>query len=306
MKIVATSPSFSLNATLRNELESAFSQCVFNDQGIRLAGKELLDFLQDADGVVIGLEVLSADIIRRLPDLKIVSKFGVGVDNIDIECCEGCGIKIGWTPGINRVSVAEMTLSFMIMLVRNIYATSLQLKGGVWNKSGGSNLQGKTVGIIGVGNVGKELCRLLKPFHCTILVNDIIDQAGYYWGNGLIDTSKKDIYRQADILSLHTPLTELTRNLINSDVLSMMKTSAYLVNSARGPIVNSADLKWALKNGVIAGAAIDVYDEEPPEDRELVGLPNLVCTPHIGGNSIESVLSMGRSAIEHLRVFFDR
>ncbi len=305
MKIVVTSPSFSLNGSLRNELRAEFPDCVFNERGRRLSGEELLDFLKDADGVVIGLEVLSADIIHRLPSLKIVSKFGVGIDNIDIECCEECGIKIGWTPGVNRISVAEMTLAFMIMLVRNIYTTSMQLKGGVWNKDGGFNLQGKTVGIIGVGNVGKELCRLLKPFHCTILVNDIIDQAGYYGENSLIETSKEEIYRQADIISLHTPLTEFTRNLINSDVLSMMKRSAYLVNSARGPIVNYADLKWSLMNGVIAGAAIDVYDEEPPGDRELIGLPNLICTPHIGGNSVESVLSMGRSAIEHLKVFFN-
>ncbi len=306
MKIVVTSPSFSLNETLRNELQAAFSDCVLNKEGRRLSGQGLLDFLKDADGVVIGLEVLSADIVHGLPDLKIVSKFGVGVDNIDIECCEECGIKIGWTPGVNRVSVAEMTLAFMIMLVRNIYTTSLQLKDGVWNKSGGSNLQGKTVGIIGVGNVGKELCRLLKPFHCTILVNDIIDQTAYYRENGLRETSKEDIYREADLVSLHTPLTELTRNLINREVLSKMKNSAYLVNSARGPIVNSADLKWALKNGVIAGAATDVYDEEPPADRELIGLPNLICTPHIGGNSVESVLSMGRSAIGHLKGFFGR
>lgn len=306
MKIVVTSPSFSLNETLRNELQAAFSDCVLNKEGRRLSGQGLLDFLKDANGVVIGLEVLSADIVHRLPDLKIVSKFGVGVDNIDIECCEECGIKIGWTPGVNRVSVAEMTLAFMIMLVRNIYTTSLQLKDGVWNKSGGSNLQGKTVGIIGVGNVAKELCRLLKPFHCTILVNDIIDQTAYYRENGLRETSKEDIYREADLVSLHTPLTELTRNLINREVLSKMKNSAYLVNSARGSIVNSADLKWALKNGVIAGAATDVYDEEPPADRELIDLPNLICTPHIGGNSVESVLAMGRSAIGHLKTFFGR
>lgn len=306
MKIVVTSPSFSMNETLRGELKAAFADCVFNTEGRRLSGEDLLDFLKDADGVVIGLEDLNAGIIHSLPGLKIVSKFGVGVDNIDIECCEKVGIKIGWTPGVNRVSVAEMTLAFMIMLIRNIYTTSLQLKGGVWNKSGGSDLRGKTVGVIGVGNVGKEVCRLLKPFSCSILVNDIIDQAQFYRENDLIETSKEEIYRKADIVSIHTPLTDLTQNLINRDVLSMMKPSAYLVNSARGPVVNTADLKWALKNSIIAGAATDVYDEEPPQDREFIDLPNLICTPHIGGNSLESVLAMGRSAIGHLKEFFDR
>ncbi len=304
MKIAVTTTSFSLNETLRNELMEIFPNCKFNDSGKKLGGKELVDFLDGADGIIVGLEKIDASVIDALPKLKIVSKYGVGFDNIDLKYCKERKIIIGWTPGVNRVSVAEMALAFMIMLGRNLFKTSVQLKNGVWNKDGGFDLHGKTVGIIGVGNIGKEMVRLLRPFECNIMVNDIVDQATYYKEYDLSDSSKIEIYRTADFITIHTPLTDLTANLINRDTLSMMKKNAYLINTARGPIVNPLDLKWALKNEVIAGAALDVYEQEPPDDNELLALENIICTPHIGGNSYESVLSMGRSAINHLRNYF--
>lgn len=304
MKIAVTTTSFSMNETLRNELMEIFPDCKFNDSGKKLAGKELIDFLDGTDGVIVGLEKIDTGVIDSLPKLKIVSKYGVGRDNIDLKYCRERKIVVGWTPGVNRIAVAEMALGFMIMLGRNLFKTSVQLKNGVWNKDGGFDLHGKTVGIIGVGNIGKEVVRLLKPFECNIMVNDIVDQAIYYKEHDLVESSKNEIYRMADFITIHTPLTDLTTNLINRDVLSMMKRNAYLINAARGPIVNSLDLKWALKNKIIAGAALDVYEQEPPEDNELLGLENVICTPHIGGNSHEAVLLMGRSAIKHLRDYF--
>jgi len=213
-------------------------------------------------------------------------------------------ISIGWTPGVNRLSVAEMSLAFMLMLVRKLFFTSLQLKHGFWNKDGGANLSGKVVGIIGVGNIGKELIRLLKPYDCKVLVNDIIDQRSYYEENSLVESTKEDIYSNADFISIHTPLTQLTKYMINRNVFLSMKKTAFLINTARGSIVKTDDLKWALQNNVIAGAAIDVYEDEPPNDEEMLCLPNLICTPHIGGNSRESVLAMGRSAMRHLQKYF--
>jgi D-3-phosphoglycerate dehydrogenase len=198
-----------------------------------------------------------------------------------------------------------MAIAFMIMLCRNLYTSSVQHKSGTWSRNGGMNLRGKTVGIIGMGNIGKEVARLLKPFKCKVLVNDIVDQGEYYKKNKLREASKDEIYQEADFITIHTPLTDLTKYLINKGVLLKMKRSSYLINTARGAIVKQPDLKWALQNNIITGAALDVYDEEPPQDKEFLNLPNLICTPHIGGNSEESVLAMGRSAIKHLIEYFN-
>jgi len=193
----------------------------------------------------------------------------------------------------------------MLGLCLNLYETSYRLKSGDWFRKGGFQLSGKTVGIIGVGNIGKEVVRLLKPFNCTILINDIIDQHEYYRANGLIETSKERIFRECDIITIHTPLTTETRNLLNGDSLRMVKKEAFLINTSRGAIINQDDLKEALKSGGIAGAALDVFEEEPPSDKEFLELPNLFCTPHIGGNAKEAVWAMGLSAIRHLENFFE-
>lgn len=306
MRIAVTSPSFSKNETLRSEILTYFPGTKLNDNGARLSGEQLFGFIQDAEGIIVGLEKVDKEMINRLSHLKIISKYGVGLDNIDIEYCRQKNIQIGWTPGVNKTSVAEMTVAFMTMLTRNIYLTSNQLKNKIWNKDGGFDLSGKTVGIIGVGNVGKEVVRFLKPFHCRVLVNDIVDQTDYYNENHLEEATKEEIYRRSDIVTLHVPLTVDTDGLVNSSVLRMMKRSSYLINTSRGRVIEQDSLKWALKNGIIAGAAVDVYNEEPPEDADFLGLPNLICTPHIGGNSQEAVLSMGRSAIQHLRDYFNK
>ena len=304
MKIVATSPSFSKNKSLQKEIKKYFPDAKLNLEGIRFTKKELIDFIQDADGVILGLEPFDEDVIKESPNIKIVSKYGVGLNNIDLEACKRANITIGWTGGVNKRSVSEMTLGYMLMLARNLYVTSNELKNGIWNKSGGFQLSGKTVGIIGVGHIGKDLIRLLKPFGCKILVNDIIEQDDYYKENDLIEATKEEIFKNSDFITIHTPYDKTTKNMINKESLSMMKNNAYVINSARGGIVNENDLKYALQNNIIAGAAIDAYVEEPPTDRELISLPNLICTPHIGGNAKEAVEAMGMSAIKHLVEFF--
>ena len=193
-----------------------------------------------------------------------------------------------------------MTLGFMLSLSRNLYLTSNLLKNGIWNKDGGAQLTGKKVGIIGVGNIGKDLIRLLKPFKCEILVNDIVDQSKYYHDNNLNEVSKKYIFKNSDFITVHTPLNKTTKNIINKKSLSTMKSNSFVINTARAGIINQEDLKWALKSNIIAGAAIDVYDNEPPLDKDLLSLSNLMNTPHIGGNSKEAVEAMGISAIDNI------
>lgn len=306
MKIAVTSPSFSSNEVLQKEIYTYFPHAKLNLQGTRFNKEELIGYIQDAEGIVVGLEPIDEAVLRACPKLKIVSKYGVGLNNIDVEACRIRGVHVGWTGGVNRLSVAEMTLGYMLMLARNLYITSNQLKNGIWNKSGGFQLSGKTIGIVGVGHIGKELIRLLKPFGCRILVNDIINQKTYYHENGLIEVSKEILFKEADIVTIHTPLDRTTENFVSLDILKTMKSSAFLINSARGGIINECDLKYALQHGVIAGAAVDAYVEEPPTDSEFLKLPNLICTPHIGGNAQEAVEAMGRSAIHHLREYFEK
>jgi phosphoglycerate dehydrogenase-like enzyme len=299
MKISVSTVAFSSNKILVAELKKNFIKVNINEKGIRIPEEELPNFYKDAEGIIVGLEKITPQLLDQLPKLKIIAKYGVGLDNIDIEACNKRNIQIGWAGGVNKRSVAEMALGFMLALTRNLYVTSNQLKNSIWNKNGGFQLTGKTIGIIGVGNIGKELIEILKPFNCNFLLNDVLDINILNYKNALI-VEKNRIYNEADFISIHTPLTKETENLINLEVLKKMKSTSFLINTARGGIVNEKDLKYALKNGFIAGAALDVYDIEPPNDLELLNLPNLICTPHTGGNAQEAVLAMGLSAIHHL------
>jgi len=304
MIVKVTSLSFSKNEILRTELLELFPEAKFNETGALLEGEALYEFVKDADVLVVGLEIIDRKLIDRCPKLRMIAKYGVGLDSIDVEYAKAKDIYIGWTGGVNRLSVAEMALGFMITTIRNIAFTSMDLKNFVWNKSGGFNLSGKTIGIIGLGHIGKELVRLLKPFECNILVNDIVEQVKFCKDNNLQSVSKEEIYKQADIITVHTPLTPQTKYLFDLETFTKMKESSILINTARGAIVNNEDLKVALKSKMILAAAMDTYEKEPDIDKELISIPNLYCTPHIGGNSRESILLMGRSAIGHIEKFF--
>ncbi len=304
MKVIVTSPSFSSNKLLQEEIYKYFPNAKLNLDGKRFNKEDLIEYIKDADGIIVGLEPIDDEVLQQCLKLKIISKYGVGLNNIDLEACKKRKIAIGWTGGVNKLSVAEMALGYMLMLCRNLFVTSNELKNGIWNKAGGFQLSGKKVGIIGVGYIGKEVIRLLKPFNCEIYVNDIINQDEYYKENSLIETSKEEIFKTCDIVTIHTPYDDTTKEIVNLEVFKMMKKSSFIINSARGGIINENDLKYALQNKLIGGAAIDAYMEEPPTDKELLNLPNLICTPHIGGNSKEAVEAMGMSAIKHLVEYF--
>ena len=286
-------------------MENKFSNYILNTKGKRFNETELIDYIGEADAAIIGLDTITPKVLDACPNLKIISKYGVGLDNINISACEERNIAIGWTGGVNKLSVAEMVIGNAISLFRNLYTTSNKLKNGEWIKNGGRQLSETTVGVIGVGHIGKEVIRLLKPFACKILVNDIIDQKNYYLDNNLVECSKEEIYRTADLITVHTPLTKETKELINIESIKLMKENAIIINTARGPLVNLADLEEALKSNMIAGAALDVYDIEPPSRDDLLKIPNLINTPHIGGNSKEAVYAMGSSAINHICEFFE-
>ncbi len=302
MKVKVSTVAFSSNQLLVKELKRHFNDVEINEKGVRIPESELASFYKDADAIIVGLEKITPELLDRLPNLKIIAKYGVGLDNINLEACYARNVSVGWTGGVNKRSVAEMTLGFMLALCRNLYSTSNQLKSGIWNKNGGNQLTGKTIGIIGVGNIGKELISLLSGFQCNFLLNDIVENKDLI-GPNISFVDKNTLFEESDFITLHVPLTNETKNLIDIKALRKMKTTAFLINTARGGIINELDLKIALEQGIIAGAALDVYETEPPQDLELLRLGNLITTPHTGGNALEAVLAMGNSAIEHLLKF---
>lgn len=304
--IGVTTVAFSRNEKLVSELKaSGFRKIKINITGKRLSQKELIIHLQNCEAAIVGLDKIDADFLKSMPNLKVISKYGVGLDNIDLEAAKNHDVDILHTSGINKRSVSEMTLGFMLGLSRNLYTTSNQLKNGNWNKNGGVQLTGKTIGIIGVGNIGKDLVRLLQPFDCKILLNDIVDISEFCEKYTCKSVSKEELFIQSDIVSLHIPLSDKTFHLINKKTFDKLKPTSFLINTARGEIINLIDLKNALLKNKIAGAAIDVYDKEPPLDHELLKLSNLINTPHIGGNAIEAVEAMGRSSIFNLINYYN-
>lgn len=312
-KIAVTANAFSRHPMLIAALAKDFPNHSLNAKG-RYSESELISVLKESDGAIVGLDKITDTVLKECPRLKVIAKYGVGLDNVDLDACKKRGVEVKWEGGVNKRAVSEMTLGFILGHMRNWYTTSLQLKSGTWNKSGGKNLTGKTVGIIGMGHVGKDLVSLLKPYDCRILVNDIRkdkEQKKFYKKYNLIEATKARIFKEADIITIHTPLEESTRHLVNSDTLATMKPTSFLINTARGGIIDEEALLNALKGKAIAGAALDVYEGEhtpdfhaTPHYRELLSLENVISTPHIGGNSEEAVLAMGYSAIKGLIEYF--
>ena len=303
-KIAVTSISFGKSSVLREELLRVFPNSIFNENGQQLSGKNLVEFIRSADAAIVGTEAIDESILEHTPELKIVSKYGVGLDNIDQESLKRRNISLGWTGGINRGSVSELTLCFMLGLCRNVFGSGFKLKKAEWDKNGGHQLSGKTVGIIGCGHIGSDVVRRLSPFNCKILVRDIVNKSDFCRGQGASIANSDEVIEGSDIISLHVPLTELTLQMVNKSFLQKMKSTAFLINTCRGEVVDQAALKNALNQRIIAGAALDVFVEEPPTDIEFLSLSNLMATPHIGGNTEEAVEAMGRSAIGHLISFF--
>ena len=303
-RVAVTPPAFCKSPSLKTELLDHFPNAAFNEKDRYLAGPELVDFLADADAALIGRDSINTELIGSLPKLRMVAKYGVGLDNLDQEALSCAGIELRVAFGTNRRSVAELTLGFMIGLCHNMSSGSEELKRGVWRREGGQELTGKSIGIIGCGQVGQELVRLLQPFQCRIWVHDIADRSKFCRKFGAVETGFEEIIEEVDILTLHVPLTENTENLIDKSVLATMKPSAFLINTSRGRVVNQGDLHQALVSGEIAGAGLDVFWEEPPIETEFLQLPNLMVTPHIGGNARESIDAMGRAAIQNLVDYF--
>lgn len=298
--IAVTSRSFSRHPILRAELLERYENVTFNDEGKFFEGNDLIYFLKGHARAITALEKINETILSSLPDLKVISKFGVGMDMLDLAALERHGVRLAWTPGTNSRSVAELVMAFAITLLRHVMPSNIEVRSGVWKQHTGTYLSNKTVGLIGCGNVGKDLITLLKPFNCRILCYDTASQEEFYLKNNVTGVGLEDLLRHSDIVSLHLPLNDSTRFILGRDRLALMKPSAILINTARGNLVDESALKTMLLTDKLAGAAFDVFAVEPPADTELLNLSNFIATPHIGGSTQEAVLAMGRAAIAGL------
>ena len=299
-KIAVTSRSFSRSEFLRNSLLEVFPNVVFNDIGTSLRGEELISFLSDSDAAIIALEPIDANLISKLPNLKFISKYGVGLDAIDISAIQSANIELLTSPGINSYSVAELALASAISLIHLVPQHETELLSGVWRQEKGREFRGKTVGVIGCGYVGKEFLRISSFFGTKLMSFDLAPDLNFYESLGIQNASMEIIFSSCDIISIHLPLTHNTNGLINAEFFKLMKSNGILINYSRGGVVNENDLYEFLSVNKFAGAAIDVFEYEPPQSSRLLNLANIIATPHIGGSTEESILAMGKAAIAQL------
>lgn len=254
-----------------------------------LTGEGLAHALVDADALIIGNHPVGADHIKASPRLKVISMHGVGVDHIDLEAARQHDIVVANCPGANANSVADLTFALMLAISRPIIEANAALKRGEWGRYPGVELWQKRLGLIGLGRIGHAVARRAHGFDMPVQVYDPFIAKQDLAGINVRSTTLETLLTTSDYVSLHAPLTDDTRNLINANTLRLMKPTAYLINTARGELVDEAELQSALKENVIAGAAVDVFVEEPPQDFTLVNLPSVVATPHIGAHSQESI-----------------
>ena len=300
MRIAVAARSFARNAALRAELSARYPNVSFSESPGILDGDALVAFLRGHDSAIIGLERVDETILSQVPELTLISKYGVGLDGLDLDAIARRGIKLAWTGGVNRRSVSELTLSFAIALLHRVPETSVALRAGEWSKLVGRQLTGKTFGIIGCGFVGKDLVRLLAPFECRVLAHDILDYAEFYRVHHVTPVPLSQLLAEADIVSLHVPLDRSTQGMIGAAELAAMRKGAILINAARGGLVDEAALAHALESGHLSGAAADVFQMEPDVHPRLLAQPAFLGTPHIGAATQEAQLAMGRAAIDGL------
>lgn len=299
-RIAVLSRSFSRHPVLRQELGALYPNVTFNDTGRTLGGGELVRFLDGHEAAIVALEAIGAPLFSALPGLRVVSKYGVGLDNVDLKAAAAHGVQVGWTGGVNRRSVAELALCFIIAGLRGVTTSQAEIRAGIWRQYLGRQISDATVGIIGCGHVGKELARMLRALGVRVLAHDIRDIGEFCHAQGVRKVGLDELIASSDVVSLHVPSTPETANMIDAGRLVAMRRGAVLVNTARGGLVDEVALKAALTSGHLSAACFDVFASEPPADMELLGLPNFLATAHIGGSANEAVVAMGRAAITGL------
>jgi D-3-phosphoglycerate dehydrogenase / 2-oxoglutarate reductase len=265
--------------------------------------KEFLEHIAEADALVVRSAVqVTKEVIAQAPRLKVIGRAGVGVDNVDLDAATAAGILVMNTPGGNAVSVAEHTMALMLAMARHIPQAAISMKAGKWEKKKlvGNELRGKTLGIVGLGSIGREVVKRARAFEMRILACDpyVTSQIARDLNVELVDMCR--LWEASDYITLHVSLTPETNRLLSSDAFSRMKTGVRIVNCARGELIDEVALQRAIESGKVAGAAVDVFPSEPPKDLPLLASDAVIATPHIGGSTEEAQEIVGVRIAEQM------
>jgi len=256
--------------------------------------------IADCSGYIVGLEKVTARVLDAAPLLKCVTKFGVGTDNIDIPAAEQRGVEVANCPGSNSNAVAEATIALVLNIARNVQNLCNDLRDKTFSVYVGNELAGKTVGILGFGNIGRKVAEYLKPFNTDTLAFDVYQDQAAADRLGVRYATLEEIFTQADYVTVHLPLTDETNHIVSSRLLNMAKTGLFLVNIARGGVVDENDLYQAVQDGRIARAAVDVFEFEPPTASKMLTDDRFLVTPHIGAGTIEASFNMTNMSMDNL------
>jgi D-3-phosphoglycerate dehydrogenase len=301
-RVLVTPTSYGRNdPRLRTELEATVGEVIYNPTSRPLTAAELTDLLPGCHGYIAGLDTIDRTALEAAPKLKVIARYGAGVDRVDLDVARKKGIIVTNTPGANTVSVAELTIGLMLAVARNIPLANEATKGGGWPRLRGISLEGKVVGLLGFGAIGKQVARRLHGFDCRIVAYDPVPDEEFARSNNVALLPLARVLSQADVVSLHVPASPETRGMVNAEFLGQMKPGAILINTARGELINEADLLAALESKHLRGAGLDAFATEPPGvDNPLLGLPQVIATPHTGAHTDSATNGMGWGALRNL------
>jgi len=296
--LITTVPFVDKNRLPLELLENAGIEYLINPLNKKLTEDQLADMVADFDVIIAGTEPITDKVMARASKLKFISRVGVGLDNVDLMAAQRRGIKVSYTPEAPAPAVAELTLGMMLMLLRSVHVSNSQMHRGEWQRIFGRRLAEVTIGVIGVGRIGTRVLRRTKGFGTPhILVNDIMPDYELNREFKLEWVTKEQIYKEADIISLHLPLTQLTKNMIRREHLLSMKPDAIIINTSRGGIINEQDLYDVMKAGHLSAAAIDVFEQEPYAGN-LAEIERCLLTAHMGSMSVDCRTRMEIEATE--------
>ncbi len=302
VRILLTTTSYQDIPGAHHELLESTGIEIVRERG-PLPEAKMLELVGDFDAILCGDDLISRAVLEKAtPRLKILSKYGIGVDKIDVTAATEMGIPLAFCPGVNHTTVAEHTFALLLGLNRHLVDEVNFTRGGNWKRLTGHEIMGKTIGIVGLGRIGKEVAIRAKAFGMTVIAYDV------YWDEAFASSrevtravSVAEVFEQADVISLHTNLTEETREMVRAETISTMKDGVIILNCSRGEVVNNADLAAALESGKVGGYGGDVLDEEPPRpDHPLLTAKNCIITPHIGSRTYESVQRQAMMAAQNL------
>ncbi len=302
MKILLTTTSFQDTPGAHHDLLAKTGWEIIRARG-PLNEADTLALVGDVDGYICGDDAITRKVLEKArPKLRVLSKYGIGVDKIDVECATEFGIPVLFTPGVNHTTVAEHTFLLLLALEKNFLFHTDSTRSGGWKRTTGHELLEKTIGIVGLGRIGKEVAIRAKAFGMTPIGFDLYWDEAFAQAHGVKRIGSLDeIFAASDYLSLHTNLTPETRDMINAKSLAKMKRNVIILNCARGEIVNTKDIAAALQSGQIAGYGTDVLEHEPPPaDHPLLKLPNCIVTPHVASRTFESVVRQATTSVKNL------